>query len=341
MVKVEEVPVEAIEVPRERARSTLTDEQLAELEASIKTHGFTVPILVSPLPDGKYRLVDGEHRLAIARKLGLKTVPAVVAEGDERKLTLLNILANTARGTQNPMDVSLMLKKALEAGASVEELAAATGHTTQWVQFYIALAELPERYQEALRTGKLKVGHIREAVRLPNPLEVDSALQSTLIHNWTVEELKYYVDRRLPELREIYKGGEPGQLPPPPSPKEAEEIVSYGNCLACRRKFRREDLRMPVICQDCYDFLFYFAEQMPDTRRALETLYKAYNFYMDALKTQVQPAPQAPLLPKPAVTPPSPASPALKTPAPGQSEIDTETLDLARKIKALREAGLI
>ena len=341
MVRIEEIPIESIVIPEERARATFTPEQEAELEASIKNHGFTVPILVSPLPDGKYLLIDGEHRTLIAKKLGMEKIPAVITEGDEKKISMLNILANTARGTQDPIGVAQMLKKAKDAGASEEELAAATGHTLQWIRFYLVLNDLPEHYKEKLRSGELKVGHIKEAMRLPNPMEIDSALQSTLIHNWTVEQLRYYVERRLMDLKEVYKEGEPEELPPPPTPEEAQEIVMYGNCMACRRSVPRKDMRMPAICQDCYDFLMYFMEQFGDPRKAMEILYKAYNFYMDAMKA-AQPA-QISAAAQPS-TPTLPKAPAGSGPAIGSnptSELDPELLELARKLKALKQAGLL
>jgi len=341
MVRIEEIPVEAIVVPEKRARATFTPEQDAELEASIRTHGFTVPILVSPLPDGKYSLIDGEHRLQIARKLGIPKVPAVITEGDEKKLTLLNILANTARGSQNPMDVAEMLAKAHQAGATEDELAAATGHTRDWVHFYLMLTELPDTYKAKLRTGELKVGHIREALRLPNPLEVDSALQSTLIHKWTVEELRFYVDRRLQDVKAIYKEGLPEELPPPPTPEQAAEIVEYRTCMACNRKYPKEQMSLPMICDECRTFLEYFASQFGDTKQAMETLYKAYTFYTDAIKTTTnQPTPQTPQPTQP-VTPTQPTQPTVPTSTTQPTEIDTETLALARKLKALKEAGIL
>lgn len=341
MVRIEEVEISRIEVPAERARATFTPEQEAELEASIRTHGFTVPILVSPLPGGKFRLIDGEHRIAVAKKIGMIKVPAVVAEADEKRLTMLNILANTARGTQNPMDVAIMLKKAREAGATEEELAAATGHTAEWVRFYLLLTELPEQYQNLLREGRLKVGHIREAARLPTPQETAAALESTLVHNWTVEELKYYVDRRIPEVQKILSSTPPSELPPPPTPQVAEEIVSYGNCMTCGRKVPRKDLTMPTICPDCRSFLEYFADQFGDMKTAMETLYKAYNFYVDMVqKAQSREAgfseSVSPSTPPGAKGPEKPASPRVS-----EGEVDEETLKLARKLKILKEAGLL
>ena len=340
-MQVKDVVVDDIVVPESRARSTFSLEQEAELEASMRAHGFVVPILVSPLPDGKYLLIDGEHRLAVARRLGLKTVPAAVFEGDERRFSLLNILANTARGTQDPIGISEQLKKCVDAGLSEDELAAATGHTRDWVRFYILLNELSDDYKAKLKTGELKVGHIREALRLPNPVEVDAALQSTLIHNWDVAVLHEYVNRRLPELREIYREGEPEQLPPPPTPEEAKEMVEYRSCMACGRTVKNVDMRMPAICQQCYDFLNYFAQQFHDTGQAMETLYKAYTFYMDAIQAGGKSSSQSLAAEVQAVTRSQPTSVVVE-PVEGESlQVDAETLALARKIKLLREAGLI
>jgi ParB-like chromosome segregation protein Spo0J len=49
----------------------LPDDELAELEADIAAHGIAVPVLVT---DDDV-VVDGYHRLAIARKLGIESVP--------------------------------------------------------------------------------------------------------------------------------------------------------------------------------------------------------------------------------------------------------------------------
>jgi len=285
-LEVKEIPISDIIIPEKRARATFTDEQFEELKASIRTHGFTIPILVRKLDNGKYELIDGEHRIMAARELGYTKVPAVVTEGDEKKVTLLNVLANTARGTQNPMDVAEALKRAYDAGATIEELAAATGHTESWVKLYLALNDLPEEYQEALRQGKLKVGHIQEAMRLMEPTEIDAALQTTLHLGWTVKQLKYYVDQRLEDLRRIREEKGPDYVPEPPSVEEAREIVQYGDCMFCHRKIPRKDLMMPVMCPDCRALLEYIIDQLGEPRQAMQTIYNALNLYFDFLRQQ-------------------------------------------------------
>jgi len=278
-MRVEDVDIANIIVPPERARATFTQEQHDELLASIKSNGFTVPILVNKNPDGSYTLIDGEHRIAIAKELGMTKVPAVILEADEKKFNLLNILANTARGTQNPMDVAKILAKARDAGASLEEIAAATGHDPRWVKFYISLNELPEVYQKALHDGRLKVGHVQQALRLWSPEEVDACLSTALQLAWTVDQTKYYVDQRLVRYQVMKAQGERAQAVPPPTVEEAKEIVDYGECFICGRKIPRQNLRMPTVCPDCYELAQYIVQQIGTGKEAMQIFYDALSLY--------------------------------------------------------------
>jgi ParB-like chromosome segregation protein Spo0J len=73
---VELVPVTAL-VPYARNARTHSDEQLAQLMASIREFGFTQPIL----RDDAGLVIAGHGRLAAAQRLGLAEVPVVTARG--------------------------------------------------------------------------------------------------------------------------------------------------------------------------------------------------------------------------------------------------------------------
>lgn len=285
-MRVEEILIEDIVIPEERARATFTDEQFEELRASIEKNGFTIPILVRQLEDGKYELIDGEHRIQIVKEMGWERIPAVITEADDTRATLLNILANTARGSQNPMDVAEALRRAHDAGADIKELAAATGHTESWVKLYLTLTELPDVYKDALRKGQLKVGHIQEAMRLNDPIEIDAALQSALTLGWNVKVLKYYVDQRLEDLRKAQEAGDREFLETPPSPQYAEQLVMYGDCMTCKRKINRNDLYMPTICADCRALLEWIVDQLGNPKEAMQIIYNALNLYFDMVRQQ-------------------------------------------------------
>ena len=68
-------PIEKI-TPYARNSRTHSDEQVAQIAASIAEFGFTNPILAG----GDGVIVAGHGRLAAAQKLGIPTVPVVVLD---------------------------------------------------------------------------------------------------------------------------------------------------------------------------------------------------------------------------------------------------------------------
>lgn len=71
-MKIQEIEVEKL-IPYARNSRTHSDEQVAQIAASIKEFGWTNPILV----DGEAGIIAGHGRLAAARKLGLKKIPVI------------------------------------------------------------------------------------------------------------------------------------------------------------------------------------------------------------------------------------------------------------------------
>ncbi|HZW85293.1 MAG TPA: ParB/RepB/Spo0J family partition protein, partial [Nitrososphaerales archaeon] len=87
-----------------RSRTALrTDEEdLAELEGSIERHGLLQPLIVRSSEEG-YEVIAGNRRLAAVRSLGLKSVPAVVVEADDRSAFEMSLVENIQRKTLNPI----------------------------------------------------------------------------------------------------------------------------------------------------------------------------------------------------------------------------------------------
>lgn len=71
-MKIQEIEIEKL-IPYARNSRTHSDEQVAQIAASIKEFGWTNPILV----DGEAGIIAGHGRLAAARKLGLKKIPVI------------------------------------------------------------------------------------------------------------------------------------------------------------------------------------------------------------------------------------------------------------------------
>jgi ParB-like chromosome segregation protein Spo0J len=72
--KIEHWAIEKL-IPHARNARTHSDKQVAQLAASLKEYGFTVPVLV----DESGTLIAGHGRVLAARKLGWAEIPVVIA----------------------------------------------------------------------------------------------------------------------------------------------------------------------------------------------------------------------------------------------------------------------
>jgi ParB-like chromosome segregation protein Spo0J len=74
--KVEQWPIDKL-IPYAKNSRTHSDEQVAQITASIKEWGFTTAVLV----DESGSIIAGHCRVMAARKLGLTSLPVMVAAG--------------------------------------------------------------------------------------------------------------------------------------------------------------------------------------------------------------------------------------------------------------------
>jgi ParB-like chromosome segregation protein Spo0J len=107
-------PLESL-VPYARNPRAHSNEQVAQIAASIKEFGFTNPILL----DGENGLIAGHGRLAAARLLGLKTVPCIelghLSETQKRAYIIAdNKLALNAGWDEELLRLELIDLKGLE-----------------------------------------------------------------------------------------------------------------------------------------------------------------------------------------------------------------------------------
>lgn len=101
--QVERWPLDKL-TPYARNSRTHSDAQVAQIAASIKEWGWTVPVLVSE--DGT--LIAGHGRVMAARKLGLKEVPVMVARGWTEAQRRAYVLADNQLALNAGWDMDLL-----------------------------------------------------------------------------------------------------------------------------------------------------------------------------------------------------------------------------------------
>jgi ParB family chromosome partitioning protein len=157
-----EIPVELIGPNPRQPRRSFDQDKLAGLAESIRARGVLQPIVVSPLPGGRYELVAGERRLRAARMAELESVPAVVRDADDWDRLDLALAENMARQDLNAIEEARACAMLVDdLGLTKEEVGRRVGRSRVAISNLVRLLDLPEETLELIEHGHLSEGHGR------------------------------------------------------------------------------------------------------------------------------------------------------------------------------------
>lgn len=164
-----ELKINEIEPNLEQPRKMFDDEKLEELAESIKEHGVIQPIIVAK-KDDYYQIVAGERRWRASKKAGLKTIPVVVRNYDDRKIREVALIENIQRQDLNAIDTAKAIKELMdEHSLTQEEIAKTLGKSRSAIANTLRILNLDERVQEMVQEGKISEGHARTLASIESP----------------------------------------------------------------------------------------------------------------------------------------------------------------------------
>jgi ParB family chromosome partitioning protein len=192
------VPVHGINVLNPRARNRKV---FNELVNSIAHLGLKKPITVSRRPGtGVYDLVCGQGRLEAFIALGQKEIPAMVVEVDEEDCFVMSLVENLARRNHTSLELVSEIGALKERGYSVNEIAAKTDFTPEYIY---AICYLLENGEERLING-LERGVIPSSVAIEIAKAKDGDVQTALAEAYESKALpgnQMLAIRRIIEIR--------------------------------------------------------------------------------------------------------------------------------------------
>lgn len=181
------IPVELIDPNPDQPRRRFDEDALAALAASIRERGVVQPVLVRPLPGGRYQLVAGERRWRAAAIAEQAEVPAIVRHTDDATSLEVALVENVARQDLNPVE------EARACAALVEELTLTKGEVGRRigrgrvaVSNLIRLLDLPDEALELLESGRLSEGHGRALLMAPEHGERRRLARAAAEGRWSV-----------------------------------------------------------------------------------------------------------------------------------------------------------
>jgi ParB family chromosome partitioning protein len=156
------IRIEDIEPNKNQPRQNFEDEALTNLSESISKHGIIQPIVLRPLMSGGYQIIAGERRFRAARMAGLKEVPAIIKDMDDRELMETALIENLQREDLNPIEEAKGLMTLIsEHGLTQDEAADSVGKSRPAVANALRLLSLPEEVQKMVSSGRITAGHAR------------------------------------------------------------------------------------------------------------------------------------------------------------------------------------
>ena len=105
------VQLELLQAGKYQPRKSFDDERLNELAESIKSQGIIQPIIVRKIDNAKFEIIAGERRWRASKIAGLKTIPAIVRELDDKTALAIGLVENLQREDLKPMDEAEALQQ--------------------------------------------------------------------------------------------------------------------------------------------------------------------------------------------------------------------------------------
>ena len=190
------IPVDGVDQNPYQPREYVQQEPLEELKKSIEQYGVIVPIIVNR-KGKRFTLVAGQRRLAAARELGFKFVPAIVRTLNPRQMMEISYLENLHREELSTIDVVQMFDRIHRKYPRIEEtdLAEAMGLKVDELRHARNLLDLPIPALEALRAGMITEGHAQFVKEIADPDAQLEVIEMVFNEKLGVEETKELVDR--------------------------------------------------------------------------------------------------------------------------------------------------
>src|SRR5262249_16426597 len=145
---------------------------LDDLIASIREKGVLEPLLVRPSQvGGRYMIISGERRFRAAREAGLREVPCIEMDVDDRAVAEIALIENLQRKDLTPYEEGEGLQALVERfGYTHEDVARKIGKSRSSVTEALTIAALSPDIRDECRKSEINSKSLLlEIARQPSP----------------------------------------------------------------------------------------------------------------------------------------------------------------------------
>ncbi len=217
MLKVDDI------IPsKNQPRKTFNEYELNLLADSISSSGIIQPLAVRKTINGKYEIIAGERRFKAAKMAGLRRVPCVLHNTDDKTAAIYSIMENLQRQDLTFFEEAEALNRLIILYQMPQlEVASRLGIAQSTLSNKLRLLRLSNNQKDRILTAHLTERHARALIRLQGEAR-DLALDYIIANELSLKETEVYIE---------------SILNPPPVEKTEEQIKPI-------RKYAISDVRL-------------------------------------------------------------------------------------------------
>lgn len=190
-IELRTLPVELVVPNPQQPRRTFDGEALQALAGSIAERGVLQPVLVRPLPGGRYQIVAGERRWRATQLAGLEEIPAIVQEHDDATALQSALVENMARADLNPVEEARAIAALVEdLNLTREAVGRMVGRSRVAISNLLRILDLPDEVLDLVGDGALTEGHGRALLLAETQESRRSLARQAADEGWSVRVLE-------------------------------------------------------------------------------------------------------------------------------------------------------
>ena len=199
-----QIDINKIEANENQPRKVFDDEKIEELATSIKENGLIQPIIVRKY-NRNYQIIAGERRFRACKLAGLKTIPCVIKDIDDKQMDTYAIIENIQREDLTPIEEANAYKTLIDTyGMSQTELANKVGKKQSTIANKLRLLKLSDEVKDALKSKQITERHARAMLSL-QPEKQEEVLHEVIDKSLNVKQTETLINKP-PKIKKKNKG---------------------------------------------------------------------------------------------------------------------------------------
>ena len=189
MLKVDDI------IPsKNQPRKSFDEYELKLLTDSISSSGIIQPLAVRRALNGKYEIIAGERRFKAAKMAGLRRIPCVLHNTDDKTAAIYSIMENLQRQDLTFFEEAEAIERLITLyQMSQLEVASRLGIAQSTLSNKLRLLRLSDDQKARILTARLTERHARALIRLDGEPR-ERALNYIIANGLTLKETEEYIE---------------------------------------------------------------------------------------------------------------------------------------------------